>query len=424
MNSKHSSLSNLLAPRALALLLISAFLLVACNGGTASAPTPTNITTSPTINLPPTATPTPGALSVRDPAIADQLSFAFIQANDVWISLRGAPPQQVTHLGLGTQQLGWFLLWSPDQTRLFVDPINPFSGASLAKAWIINLPGNTAQPLPSTAPVIDSCADHDCAWLEDRYLVHQDVSRQGAHYSYFQVYDTQAQRDLSTALDNQQTTLMQVRGSNVYFTSYDLRPTSMSGTIKRFDFPSGQITTQFTVPGPLVEQGLSSGVWNLSADARQVVMYLFAGASSHCPLATCHTFYQDTGGTIALIFPTYQSQDGSGPALFDEPVIAPDGKHAASLMNSAANSFQVVQQALPTGNEVLTTLPAASASQNYEIVGWTAQPAGVLVQQLPTGAGAPPLTTNVYFVPVGTPGAAQLVETIGAGEVSFAPPTA
>ncbi len=284
------------------------------------------------------------------------------------------------------------------------------------------------QSLPSSAPVIASCADHDCAWLEDRYLVHQDESRLASHSFYFRVYDTQAQRDLSTSLDNQHATRMQVRGASVYVTPYAPAPTSMPGTIKRFAFSSNQITAQFTVPGPLIDGGIPSGSWNLSADGREVVEHFSVGISAHCPLAVCFTFYQDTRGAIAVIFPSYQSHTGSGPALFDEPSIAPDGKDTASLMsgpaNGYANGYQVVQQALPSGNELLTALPAASAGQAYQIVGWTAQPPGILVQQLPTGAGVPPPTTSIYFVPLGEPGAAQLVETIGAGLVICAPPTA
>ena len=405
------------------LLLLSVFALGGCNPGIASSPTPTT-RTPPTAQPFSTAMPAPGALAVSDPALASQLAFAFIQANDVWISLHGAPPQQVTHLGLGTQQLSWFLLWSADQTKLFVDPINPASGVALSEAWIISLPGNMVQSLPSSAPVIASCADHDCAWLEDRYLVHQDESRHGPHSSSFRVYDTQAQRDLSTSLDAQLATRMQVRGASVYFTPYAPAPTSMPGTIKRFDFSSNHITTQFTVPGPLVAEGIPSGSWNLSADARAVVEHFSGGIPSHCPLAVCSTFYQDTRGAIAVIFPSYQSHDGSSPALVDEPSIAPDGKDTASLMSGPANGYQVVQQALPSGNELLTALPAASAGQAYQIVGWTAQPSGILVQQLPTGAGVPPLTTSIYFVPLAEPGAAQLVETIGAGLVICAPPTA
>jgi hypothetical protein len=96
-----------------ALLLLSVFALGGCHPGTASSPTPAT-TAPPTAQPFSTATPAPGALAVSTPALASHLAFAFIQANDVWISLHGTPPQQVTHLGLGTQPLSWFLLWSPD----------------------------------------------------------------------------------------------------------------------------------------------------------------------------------------------------------------------------------------------------------------------------------------------------------------------
>jgi hypothetical protein len=401
------------------LLLLGVFVLGGCNPGSASSPSLAT-RTSPTAQPFAMATPAPGALAVSDSILAGHLTFAFIQANDVWISLHGTPPQQVTHLGLGTQQLGWFLLWSPDQTKLFVDPTTLATDGAVSHAWIISVPGNTVQSLPSSSPVIASCANHNCAWLEDRYLVHQDISRSPAHSSYFRVYDTQAQRELSTRLDDQRATRMQVRGASVYFTPYELAPTSVPGSINRFDFNSNQITTQFSVPGPLIEGGLASGSWNLSADAREAVEHFSVGVAAQCPLATCSTFYQDTRGAIAVIFPSYQSQTGTGPALFDELSIAPDGKDAASL----TNSNQVVQQALPSGHELLTALPAARAGQAYQLVGWTAQPPGIFVQELPTGAGTPPVTTRIYFVPLGEPAAAQLVETIGAGLVICAAPTA
>ncbi|HLY30214.1 MAG TPA: hypothetical protein VKQ36_04250, partial [Ktedonobacterales bacterium] len=214
---------------------------------------------------------------MSDPAVADQLTFAFIQANDVWVSLRGAPPQQITHLGLGTQQLNWFLLWSEDQTRLLaVASNNPSSGTATSEAWIIGLPGKSVQSLPSSA-VASACADHSCAWLEDRYIVHMNTTRPGSHYLYYKIYDTQAQHDLSTGLDSQEITFWQVRGSSVFFTPYDNEPTFALGAIKRFDFNSNQITTQFTLPGTMVAEGIPSGVWDLSADAREVVVEFDVG---------------------------------------------------------------------------------------------------------------------------------------------------
>jgi hypothetical protein len=187
---------------------------------------------------------------------------------------------------------------------------------------------------------------------------------------------------------------------------------------------TNRIATQFTVPGPFVAGAIASGSWNLSADAGEVVEQFRRAVTAPCSLAACFTFYQDTRGAVAVIFPSYQSLAGCGPALFDEPAIAPDGRNAASLISDSANSYHVVQQALPSGHEVLTALPAVSAEQAYQIVGWTAQPSGILVEQLPTGAGVPPRTTSIYFLPLGEPEAVQLVEIIGAGLVICGPPTA
>src|SRR5262249_38455800 len=49
-----------------------------------------------------------------DAAITSQLTYAFVQGNEVWVSLHGTPPRQVTHLGVTRDYSFWNLFWADD----------------------------------------------------------------------------------------------------------------------------------------------------------------------------------------------------------------------------------------------------------------------------------------------------------------------
>jgi hypothetical protein len=141
----------------------------------------------------------------------------------------------------------------------------------------------------------------------------------------------------------------------------------------------------------------------------------------------------DAPGHAVPIFGHQPPQFGVGSAQI---AIAPDASHAAMLINDSLSSTggatpELLQQALPSGSVLTNALPIGPQSQGPNqpqsygtILGWLAQPAGVLVQQTQDDAQENPTATSIYFVPVGTSAAAQLVETIQSGTVAFAPPGA
>jgi hypothetical protein len=262
-------------------LVLLGLLLAGCSRTSTTAstrtPTPTAITSAPTPTLTPapspTTTPVPGSVSVSDTTIAGQLSFAFVQANDVWVSWQGAAPHQITHLGLDTTNLSWSLIWSDDHSKLLTAENNNFSGGVFqAIAWVIALPGGAITPLQATPDIASSFQ----AWLGNRYLVYMDPARVGSHAQYRLLYDTQAQRPISTALDNQLMTLWDIHGTSLYFSPY-IDSTGrggpfVPGEIRRFDLASNQVSTVFTVnAGALVSGGLSSANWDTSADGSKIV---------------------------------------------------------------------------------------------------------------------------------------------------------
>ncbi len=401
------------------MLILSFVLLSGCKSAATSAPVLTR-----------TAAPLPGVVAVSDMNIARQLSFAFIQANDVWVSLHGAAPRQVTHLDLSTQQLDWHLVWSADGTKLLAAAINPVSnGAFAGGAWIISLPDGSAASLSAFAS-LSGCAI-SCGWLDGRYLVYADVAEAGSHAQVYHIYDTQAQRALSTSLDNQRITEWEVRGGELYFTPYiDSTGTGsfVPGAIKRFDLASNQITTAFTVSeGALVAQGASFAHWDISADGSKIVYYFFGGALHGCPVGIqCKTLYQDTTGSITAIFSSYQA-GANASAQINAPIwISPDGSAAAGFISASPTIIAsnppdtLVQQTLPAGNEWSNALPVENHPYGDQILGWISQPAGIVIQRVEEDAQQAPQATNIYAAPSGS-GNAHLVETVQAGLVVFAP---
>jgi hypothetical protein len=368
---------------------------------------------------------------VSDTNVAGRLSFAFVQANDVWVSLRGAPPQQVTHLNLPAQQLDWQLMWSADQTRLLATESNPFaSGGFQGAGWLISLPEGRITPLPAQSPLTEGCT-LSCGWLGDRYLVHVDFAKAGSHEQPYHVYDTQTQRDLATSLDGQVITEWEIRGSAFYFTPY-LDSTGMGrfvpGAIKRFDLASNQITTAFTVSeGALISGGMSSAHWDISADGHRIIYYFFDGALHDCPAGIqCKTIYQDATGKITAIFRSYQTGANVTTQINPPIWISPDGTDAAGFIRGGGASGDsgpldmLVQQALPSGNGWSSALPAGAAPHSDWVLGWLAQPAEVVIQRVEEDAQQAPLATSIYVAPAGAK-SAHLVETFQAGQVVFAP---
>lgn len=374
------------------IFIVGLVLLSGCKSTAASAPQATSAATNaPAATL--TATPSPGAVTVSNPDIARQLSLAFVQANDVWVSVRGAAPRQVTHLNLSPQSLDWRLTWSADQTKLLATESNSVSSGTFAGgAWIISLPELSITPLPTLASLSGGCSI-SCGWLDDRYFVYADVAEAGSHARVYHVYDTHTQRPLSTSLDTQNITEWEVRRGEVYFTPYlDSTGTGrfVPGAIKRFDLASNQMSTAFTVSeGALVSDGISSARWDLSADGTRVVYYFFGGALQDCPAGLqCKTMYQDTTGRVAAIFSSYQAAAHVSTQINAPLWIAPDGNAAAGFISASPTSIAptppdtLVQQALPSGNGWRNALPTEDHPYSDQVLGWLNLPAGLVLLRM------------------------------------------
>ncbi len=401
-----------------ALLLLFVYVLITGPGSqlprlAATATTSARVTT--------TVTAQTGIFSIADPAIARQLSFAFVRNNDVWESYHGAQPRQITHLSLSGQQLSWRLSWTPDQSKILAWAVSDLQPNQPAYAWSITTDDNNVTPLPST--LAQACGGGlTCFWLTDRYIVHFDIARIGAHAQYLKLFDLQTGRDISTALDDEKVTEVEVRGSALYYTPYTFSsgPDTSPGMIWRFDVRTDTITRVFTVPGPLISQGLPAGTWDLSQNAHELVAWFGTGVTVHCPVSACHTYYQDTSGTTAAILTSQQSMD--------RLTISPDGEHAASTVaaNAAtiqqqASDYSIVQQMLPSGTVQSTALPQTLGAQ-YSVLGWTADSTSILVQQAQVDRQENTPPAALYAVTAGRYDAAHLVETLPSGNaLTFAP---
>lgn len=382
---------------------------------------------TPTVSRTPSVTATTtsnGPFQMADARVAQQISIAYVQNNDVWIGLRGARPTQVTHLGLSTpDSLTWGLVWSADQSKLLAVANDDAHAATVApRAWIVTTATGAVNALPqATATSLAAGCEMTCSWLGDRYIAHANPAVAATHYLEYQIYDTQTQRDLTTALDKQPVTTLETRGAAIYFSPYTVSPEPTPGTISRFDLASNTITPNvFTAPGPLVSQGIPAANWDISADGSRIV-YEFGFGLSVAPCATppCYTYLQDRSGKVTTLFPGYQSQAATGATMLSNLTIAPDGKTAAVLLGATSAtsgtpagsvSADVLEQPTPAGAVVENGLPIGN-SQGW-IAGWATQTPGVIVELPRTDANANPLATRLYFAPLGASGNAELVESL------------
>ncbi len=273
---------------ALLVTLLVALVLAGCGHTTASARTSqaTPTITAPPATPSPLVTPTPTVpLVVSDAQEAQAVSFAYVQNNDVWVSLHGAQPRQMTHVGLDPQaQLAWILIWSPDASQLLASE-SPFT--SQGQAWLISLSNGTVSPFPPL------CLG-PCWWLGERYIVYPAGG--GTHYMQVQLYDIQQRRAVPTALDAQQVVNdLETRESSVYFTPYPMSPppTPQDGLVKRFDLATNAITAAYTLPGPVIIEGIPLfGAWDLSADGSRLVAAFGNPSTEHCPQSGCYTYFR------------------------------------------------------------------------------------------------------------------------------------
>jgi len=344
-----------------------------------------------------------------DAAIKSQLTYAYVQGNEVWVSLRGAPPRQVTHLGVTGEYSFWNLFWADDASRLLMVA----SGANAAKplAWVLTLPEGSVRLLPDKSvtprlvpsPVASGCiADFICYWLGDRYILYVDVGPHAPNFNYYAVYDIQTDQRLTTPIDGVGITRGEVRRGSFYYT------TNEPGTrlVNSLDMARHGAGPVFTTPGPLVSEGGGEprliGGWDLASDAHRLVSwYSTPLADQPCPAAPCTAFDENTDGAITAIFPSRQIAKAS---------ISPDGRQVAAVAsrfpsaNGALPPFDIVEQALPTGRVLTNALPFASDRHDLLGIQWTAQGDQLVVlrARISDDAGATAHDLIIYTAPAGS----------------------
>lgn len=401
-----------------AVLLLFVYVFGQHGGGGAGPHSGTPIATSSTTPKA-TATTTGTPFQVSDQQVANQINVAYVQDNEVWLGMRGAQPEQVTHLGLSqTLTLDWRLIWSPDSSKLLVVANdNPPAQVTHPRVWIIAAETGSVTDVPSLgAADLSLGCEQACSWLTDRYIVHVNPNGGSPHYAQYEIYDTQTQRDISTALDNVAASDLEVRGSAVYFSGYYVSPSSMPGTINRFDLDTNTITANvFTAPGPLVSQGIPAASWDISADGSHVVYLFGISVNTPCQAPPCFSYYQDRAG-VAELFPGYQSQAGGGAYPLSDLTISPDGQHAAALFGTTTGTpagappEDILQQQVPSG--AVSEEGVSSGNSRGWIAGWTTRTPGVILEQPRVDGNENTLSTSIYFAPLGSSGEAELVESL------------
>jgi len=132
---------------------------------------------------PPTVQPTATAIPLPRAPIAAHLTYTYVSNNDVWVSINGASPRQITHLGLAGTYI-WNLVVSADHSLVLA--VGEATGGASTHAWLITLPadvvtminiGNISQINSAASLAVDCTSNSDqrfiqaCRIIADRYLV-------------------------------------------------------------------------------------------------------------------------------------------------------------------------------------------------------------------------------------------------------------
>jgi hypothetical protein len=398
---------------ALAAVLVLAALFASVLGGHLGRGT---IAGQATRTASPTATPPastyPGRMEIADAAAAQQLSYAYVLANDVWIGQQGRQPLQATHLGLGTDHLIWTIAWAQDHTLLLANETSDVD-ATTARAWLIELaPALAVSEVAADSPLVRGCANYfSCQWVGHRFVVHVDRAIPRKQYHTYRIYDMKAGADVASPLDGQTIYTLEVRGALVYY----------SVPAAEFDFGRINVVdpTGAQPPASLVAPSVAwsgNSLWDLSADGMRVITWPMHGSSgvAACSTPSCVYSYASTGGAATNIFT--QSRPPGGV------VIAPDGGHAATLSSTADNKLQLVRQPLPTGAEVASAVPDASPGHVDALIGWSADSQLVFDRQEAEDGQGNTTSTRVFVAMAEGSAPATLVLTLHDGANLFIAP--
>jgi hypothetical protein len=353
----------------------------------------------------------PGRLEVTDGAAAQQLSYAYELANDVWVGWQGKAAFQATHLGLGAGHPIWTIAWAQDHTLLLANETSDVDATS-ARAWLIQLaPAFAVSEVAADSPLVRGCANYfTCQWVGHRYIVHVDRALPHNQYHAYRIYDLKAGADVASPLDGQTIYTLEVRGALVYYSvpgaELDL------GRIDVVDPTGAQPPASLVAPSAAWS---GNSLWDLSADGMRVITWPLHGSSgvAACSTPSCVYYYASTGGTATNIFT--QSRPPGGV------VIAPDGSHAVAL-GSSSGTLQLVRQPLPSGAEAASAVPDASPGHVDALIGWSADSQLVFDRQEAEDGQGNTTATRVYAVTAEGTAPATLVLTLHDGATLFIAP--
>jgi hypothetical protein len=358
-----------------------------------------------------------------DVAVARNLTYAFVQNGEVWVSIAGAQPRQLTHLGLSASDVMWGLSWSPSHRHLLVDAGAKFNTMHHVHygAWIVTVPEGTTTALPSDSPLIDLCGGstdysgrNGCQWIDDRYLLYpNDAFPPQKGSTGYRVYDTVTQRAVSTPLDTLRVQpLLAMRSGALFFTPLGVPE------IDRFDVTSGSFSLAFRLPGP-------AGGWSLSADGRRVV-FLPTTPTRGAPFTPlpcgqgAYGSYLDASGATGQILPcrAIDTLVDFGPSA---PQLSPDGvdlvapAYTLSVASDGTKTSSPVLLRQRLSQATVTTGPGVQAPTPSEedALGWLSETRTLVLQERPwTGGSFDSNSIQVYAVSGDRATPATLIETI------------
>lgn len=403
----------------------------ACASGashqTANAPSGVGKVTVP--NSAGASTSTPVGFTGYDGNALDKMTIAYAFNGNIWVASHGAPPRQVTNFtytaaqSSALQNAVWALAFSPDATHLLVE----LDSTSTTADWIVTFPQGT---VTSVSHSLVNCGPQlaQCQWVDNRYIAFLRASHDQSqtpctsHNTRLVVYDSQTQRDLSTAIADVCMITFQVRGSAIYIptqpgqTGPGVTPVASSatstatlenGVLDRYDIASNTVAPAFTASTPLLINGVASAAWDLSADGRTAVFS--SGRNPRCTSNRTNCFaYYVTGDTSMPLFSQLSSLVGSG-SCYSGAILSPDARTAALALTDDGTGHcknEVLQQSAPNGQQLTNALPAP-----VTLIGWMPDNSNVLAR---TSALIPSPEVTLYMAPVGSGQAAHKIAEVPA----------
>jgi hypothetical protein len=354
-----------------------------------------------------TATATSGSIEGGPPPVtAPPHAFAWSQ-NDhastptpqIWASINGGVPRQITHLspitnGCDTQTEWGLPVFSPDLSHIVasIGGSNCGDGTIQGPIDIIDVGTGTLNPIP-TANAVDLSSDRTDGWLNNSTVYF--INNQGL-YTYTLGAGSPV---LVTALANAWEAVL--RGSVLFWQqqSFSSAGNNWTTTLHRFDMNThtalpgsislGQVHECQCSPGDFHLQG-----WDVSADGSHIVYQVTTPLSgANFGVASSHLYYANADGSGASQIASYMTTN--------QPVqlqISPNGQRVA------------IAGALPSPSVISASVSSPGGSSDPNFHSYTPDATGFPVWKWDSSSfwatvGVGVNTVTLYYYRVGTSGA-------------------